>query len=201
MRTEELKGSKNSSSSSHFRMISPMGKRIKNVITRLRHVGRQLKTYHTVQSVCHLIAQPLFNHFSQCCELNGRLNAMKLRSKQQKCTLQRRIQERGGGGSRHPAPEVRGGPLSKNCFLALQASIWSTNKGGGGAGLPGPSPGSAFRPRENSELAHRNPIFVKPLFTVVRRPVHMNTGENKYTVSKISGFVWTGPKMESQCLS
>ena len=65
-------------------------------------------------------------------------------------------------------------------------------------GSTGPSPGSAFRPRENSELAHRNPIFVKPLFRVVRRPVHMNTGENKYTVSKISGFVWTGPKMESQ---
>lgn len=100
------------------------------------------------------------------------------------------------GGSGHPAPEVRGGPVSKNCFLALQGSIWSTNKGG--AGLPGPSPGSAFRPRENSELAHRNPIFVIPLFTVVRRPVHMNTGENKYTVSKISGFVWTGTKMESQ---
>ena len=35
------------------------------------------------------------------------------------------------GGSGHPAPEVRGGPVSKNCFLALQASIWSTNKGGG----------------------------------------------------------------------
>ena len=191
MRTEELKGSKNSSSSSHFRMISPMGKRIKNVITRLRHVGRQLKTYHTVQSVCHLIAQPLFNHFSQCCELNGGLNAMKLRSKQQKCTLQWRIQER-GGGERSSSPRGKGRPgLQIIVFQPFRLQFGLQLRGG-------PSPGSAFRPREKSELAHRNPIFVKPLFTVVRRPVHMNTGENKYTVSKISGFVWTGAKMESQ---
>ena len=48
----------------------------------------------------------------------------------------------GGEGSSHLDPEISGGPGSKKFFWALQASIWSKNKGGG-TGHPGPSPGSA----------------------------------------------------------
>ena len=92
MRTVELKGSKNSSSSSHFRMISPMGtRRINNIITRLRHVGRLLEIITALDARVTQLLDNLrkrgFNHFTQCCKLNGRLNAMKLRSKQKKCTL------------------------------------------------------------------------------------------------------------------
>ena len=36
------------------------------------------------------------------------------------------------GGQSHPDPEIRWGPgLKKNFFSALQASVWSKNKGGG----------------------------------------------------------------------
>ena len=35
------------------------------------------------------------------------------------------------GGASHPDPEIRGGGgVSKKIFLALQASVWSNNKGG-----------------------------------------------------------------------
>ena len=45
-----------------------------------------------------------------------------------------------GGGGGHPDPEIReGGGSVKKFFWALQASVWSKNKGGGGVGL---SPGS-----------------------------------------------------------
>ena len=37
----------------------------------------------------------------------------------------------GGGGGMHPNPEIRGGAVSKKVFSALQASVWSKNKGGG----------------------------------------------------------------------
>ena len=50
------------------------------------------------------------------------------------------LQIRGVPG--HPNPDIRGGAVSKKIFLALWASVWSKNMGGGGAGLPGPSPGS-----------------------------------------------------------
>ena len=52
---------------------------------------------------------------------------------------------RQGGWGVHPNPEIRGGAVSKKVFSALQASVWSKNKGA----LPwskhkgGPSPGSA----------------------------------------------------------
>ena len=51
----------------------------------------------------------------------------------------------GGGGGSHLDPQIRegGGRSPKKIFSALQASVWSKNKGGGGAGPPGPSPGSA----------------------------------------------------------
>ena len=35
----------------------------------------------------------------------------------------------GGGGGVHPNPEIRGGAVSKKVFSALQASVWSKNKG------------------------------------------------------------------------
>ena len=39
------------------------------------------------------------------------------------------------GGQSHPDPEIRWGPgLKKNFFSALQASVWSKNKGGGPPG-------------------------------------------------------------------
>ena len=45
------------------------------------------------------------------------------------------LQIRGRGG--HPDPEIkgggRGGGLKKKSFLALRASVWSENKGGGRA--------------------------------------------------------------------
>ena len=41
------------------------------------------------------------------------------------------LQIRGGGGGRHPDSEIRGGPGLKKNFLALWASFWSKNKGGG----------------------------------------------------------------------
>ena len=46
----------------------------------------------------------------------------------------------GGGGGRggHPDPEI-GGRVSKINFLALRASVWSKNKGGGGWSLLDPS--------------------------------------------------------------
>ena len=41
------------------------------------------------------------------------------------------LQIRGGGGAGHRDPEIsRGGGVSKKIFLALQASVWSNNKGG-----------------------------------------------------------------------
>ena len=46
----------------------------------------------------------------------------------------------GGGGGGGVGVMVR--RMSKNFFSALRASVWSTFKGGG-AGAPGPSPGSA----------------------------------------------------------
>ena len=46
------------------------------------------------------------------------------------------IQITGGGH-----PEIRGMPgLNKKNFSALRASVWSKNKGGRGAGSPGPLP-------------------------------------------------------------
>ena len=40
------------------------------------------------------------------------------------------LQIRGGGGSGHPDPEMRGGgTVLKNVFSALRASVWSKNKG------------------------------------------------------------------------
>ena len=39
------------------------------------------------------------------------------------------LQIRGGGGPDHRDPEIRGGGVSKKIFLALQASVWSKNKG------------------------------------------------------------------------
>ena len=45
-------------------------------------------------------------------------------------------------GGVHPDPEIAGGGLSqKHFFSALQASVRSKNKVGGGLGPPGPSPG------------------------------------------------------------
>ena len=44
------------------------------------------------------------------------------------------LQIRGEGGEE---------AVSKKIFSALQASVWSKNKGGGGPGPPGPSPRSA----------------------------------------------------------
>ena len=35
-----------------------------------------------------------------------------------------------GGGSGHRDPEISRGGVSKKMFLALQASVWSNNKGG-----------------------------------------------------------------------
>ena len=43
----------------------------------------------------------------------------------------------------HPDPEIRGSSVSKKIFSALRASVWSKNRGGGGAGSPGPLPRSA----------------------------------------------------------
>ena len=52
------------------------------------------------------------------------------------------LQIRGGGGG-HPDPETTGERSQKKIFLALWASFWTKNMGGGGvAGPPGPSPGS-----------------------------------------------------------
>ena len=34
-----------------------------------------------------------------------------------------------GGRAGHPDPEIRGGPVSKKIFSALQASVWSKSKG------------------------------------------------------------------------
>ena len=63
----------------------------KNVITLLRHVGRLLEIITALDARVTQLLDNLrkrgFNHFTQCCKLNGRLNAMKLRSKQKKCTL------------------------------------------------------------------------------------------------------------------
>ena len=42
-----------------------------------------------------------------------------------------------GGG--HLDPEISGARSQKKFFLALRASVWSKNKGGGGA-PPGPLP-------------------------------------------------------------
>ena len=51
----------------------------------------------------------------------------------------------GQGGNGHLDPDMRGGgPVSKKHVSALQASVWSKNKGG--PGPPGPSPGSATEP-------------------------------------------------------
>ena len=47
------------------------------------------------------------------------------------------FQIRGGGG--HLDPEIRGAQSPKKFFLALRASFWSKNKGGGGRPL-GPLP-------------------------------------------------------------
>ena len=42
------------------------------------------------------------------------------------------LQIRWGPG--HPDPEIRGAAVSKKCFSALQASVWSNIKGGGPPG-------------------------------------------------------------------
>ena len=45
----------------------------------------------------------------------------------------------GGGGGGHPDPEKRGGgPVSKNFFSALWASVWFKNRGVGGASRASP---------------------------------------------------------------
>ena len=44
------------------------------------------------------------------------------------------LQIRGGGGGSHPDPEIREAPVLKKHFSALQASVWSKNKGLGGGG-------------------------------------------------------------------
>ena len=41
-----------------------------------------------------------------------------------------RPSERGGGGSGHPDPEIRGGPGRKKIFSALRVSFWTKNKVG-----------------------------------------------------------------------
>ena len=42
----------------------------------------------------------------------------------------------GGGGGGQPNPEIReGGGSVKKIFWALQDSVWSKNKGGGGGGV------------------------------------------------------------------
>ena len=46
------------------------------------------------------------------------------------------LQIRGGPGK--PDPEIRGAAVSKKCFSALRASVWSKNKGGGGRAPWGP---------------------------------------------------------------
>ena len=43
-------------------------------------------------------------------------------------------------GVRSARPWDMGGPVSKKIFLALWASVWSKNGGGGGGWLPGPLP-------------------------------------------------------------
>ena len=45
-----------------------------------------------------------------------------------------------GGGGGHPEPEIRRGPGLQKKFLALQASVWSKNKGGKGAESSAPLP-------------------------------------------------------------
>ena len=53
-----------------------------------------------------------------------------------------RPSDKGEGG--HPDPEIKGGgAVLKAFFSALGALVWSKNKGGGGPGPPGHSPGSA----------------------------------------------------------
>ena len=46
----------------------------------------------------------------------------------------------GEGGGGHPEPEIRRGPGLQKKFLALQASVWSKNKGGKGAESSAPLP-------------------------------------------------------------
>ena len=50
------------------------------------------------------------------------------------------LEIRGGGGSGHPDPEIRGGTVPPKIFSAPWAPFWSKNKGEGGT--PGPSPRS-----------------------------------------------------------
>ena len=45
------------------------------------------------------------------------------------------LQIKGGGGSSQLDPEIREGGLQK-VFSALQTSVWSKNKGGGGCNSP-----------------------------------------------------------------
>ena len=47
------------------------------------------------------------------------------------------LQIRGGGGSGHPDPEIRGEERDQKFFPALRASVWSKNKWAGGR-PPGP---------------------------------------------------------------
>ena len=56
----------------------------------------------------------------------------------------------GGGGRRHPDPEIGGERSSKNFFSTLRASVWSKNKEAPAPpGPPGPSPGSATTGKES----------------------------------------------------
>ena len=62
----------------------------------------------------------------------------------------------GGEGGVHPDPEIAGGELSqKHFFSALQASVRSKNKVGGGAGSPGPLPWISTR--KTNLLLFRSP--------------------------------------------
>ena len=66
-------------------------------------------------------------------------------NKSSQCTWGNRVADSDlplrGEEDSHPYPEKRGGPVSKNFFLALWASVWSKNEGE--TGPQGPSPGSA----------------------------------------------------------
>ena len=66
--------------------------------------------------------------------------------------------DKGVGG--HPDPEIRGGGLQKNCFRPFGSHFGRKIRGGGGAGLPGPSPGSATGCKSLFAFFHVQGLFV-----------------------------------------
>ena len=77
-----------------------------------------------------------------------------------------RPSDKGWGGG-HADPEIREGPVSPpQNFSALWASVWSKNKGGGGAR---PSPGSA-----TGEWFEARSHFMSRLSMIVRVNVVLN---------------------------